>query len=139
MHANGLSIAALLSVHLGFAAVLGVLTRLNLSRSAGRRGVVSLVAAGLLFAAANMALPFAGSLKLAIGILSVICGGLVYWQFERLRAHLDWAWLYAGAAMGLILAWSIAQTQPLPAFFMSLAAGLAAILALRRGVIVRFR
>ncbi|MDA1330615.1 MAG: hypothetical protein O3B43_06090 [Chloroflexi bacterium] len=134
-----ISIPAVFAVQIGFAGLLGALVRQIRARQALTGRLFAIVLAGFLILAACFVLPVNGAMKVAILAASVLAASVTAWKLDWISENEDWVWLYVSTAMGLILVWSIAEAEPLPAVSISLAAALAALLAWRRGMLARIR
>jgi hypothetical protein len=116
---------------------LGALTRQVQVRQARAARLAAMLLTAALLVAASYVLPMSAGMKAAIFGASVLAAILTAWKLEWLSQNEDWVWLYIAMAMSLILVWSIAQSEPLLSVAISLAAGLAALLAARRGMLAR--
>ncbi|MBX3048855.1 MAG: hypothetical protein KIT46_00970 [Anaerolineales bacterium] len=129
MNSDWIGIAALVAVHLGFAALLGAF--------AGRAKDLSSSSASFLAALAY----FGSSLSLPLALLPkaglALASAGLFAYFGRRGIPGAWqarlAWLYAGFSMLLILLWSAAQGWFSPLASLGAAAGWAGVLAWRRG------
>jgi hypothetical protein len=134
MMANWISVPALFSVHLGFAALYGAMIHRIRDRHDLRVHGITLIIGGLLLMAAIWVVPISSSVKLSIALFSTVAAAITAFRFEQISIHRDWAWLYIALSMGLILLWSISQGQAILAVSMSVAAGFASILAVWRAI-----
>jgi hypothetical protein len=132
-----ISIPAVFAVQIGFAGLLGALTRQVQVRQARAARLAAMLLTAALLVTASYVLPMSGGMKAATFGASVLAAILTAWKLDWLSQNEDWVWLYIAMAMSLILVWSIAQSEPLLSVAISLAAGLAALLAARRGMLAR--
>ena len=132
MIANWISVPALFSVHIGFAALFGAqFHRIRAGRDF-RIHAIPLLAGVLLLMAAIWAVPLSTAAKFSLALASTLAAAITAFRFERISIYKDWAWTYAALSMGLILLWSITQGQALVAVTMSMAAAVALALVLVR-------
>lgn len=129
MLVNWIGDAALLTVHLGFAALLGVFARQ--AQSSTEKVLVTLGA--LVYFGSSLWLP----LSLVPGIVAWFTSAVLFAYFARRTFQASWTtrltWLYARFAMLLILVWSAAQGWLSPTLALGAAAAWAGVLAWRRG------
>ena len=130
MFSESISLLALLSVHFGFAALLGTLVKRV--QTLVEAGILSFLA--LIYIAATFTLPlqaWANSVVLLAGLfVAVLSAARIPRPLFQPRIGL----FYAGFAMLLILLWSAVQGWQYLLITLGAAAGLAATLALRRGL-----
>ena len=133
MFSDWIAILALLVVHLGFAALLGLFARQ--ANSAADRAL-ALVGA-LAYLGSSLGLPLLWLPRLGIWLASAA----LFAAFANLPLPRAWqsrlVWFYACLSMLLIVAWSLAQGWPSPAISLGITAGWAGVLAWRRGFQIR--
>lgn len=130
MFVDSISLIALIAVQLGFAGLLGAKARQ--AKTIAR--VVLICLGALIFAVSILRLPLPTSPRIILWIASAVL--FVYFFKPDILSGMQvkLAWFYAGGAMLLILAWSATQSWLAPVFSLGLAAGLAGMLAWRRGL-----
>lgn len=133
LYSNLISLITIATVHLGFAALLGVLIRRNRAITITAREISILIVTFVLFIGASLSLSLSPTAKGLIWLSSVMVIIIFGWLFNLNGQYRHWGWHYAGFTMSVILLWSLFQTQPLLAFSLGLSAGIAAILSLRKG------
>lgn len=132
MFSDTISLLALLIIHFGFAGLLG--------RAASR--VQTLVEGAflaffsILYLAAAFALPMPVWANGLVLLASFIVATLSASRSSRPLHQPGLSWSYASFAMFLILLWSAAQGWQYPLLALGASAGLAALLALRRGLAI---
>ncbi|MEX2143890.1 MAG: hypothetical protein WD740_04790 [Anaerolineales bacterium] len=130
MFIDWLETLALLIVHLGFAALLGLFARQLKTRADRALAILG----GLVYFGSSLGLPLLWSPKLGIWLASAA----LFAAFAKLTISAGWQarliWLYAGVSMLLILAWSVTQGWPTPTISLGFAAAWAGLLAWRRGM-----
>jgi hypothetical protein len=129
-----ISLAALMLVHLGFAALLGSLIFRLRAHAAEPTDLFLILFGGVVFVGASLALPFGLGTRLLFWVASLCTLGIFSFQLETMPSHPALSWYYAAGAAGLILAWSLSQGWPLPTLSLGLSAALAAGLAWRRAL-----
>lgn len=129
-----ISLAALMLVHLGFAALLGSLIYRLRSHAAEPTDLFLILFGGVVFIGASLALPFGIGTRLLFWIASLCTLGIFSFQLEAMPSNPALSWYYAAGASALILAWSLGQGWPLPTVGLGLGAALAAGLAWRRAL-----
>lgn len=132
-----ISFPAFVTVHLGFAALLGAVSGAARESRWQFTTYCALVFGGLLFLGANLALPLPMWASSLLWLASAAAFGLGYQSVEVLNWRPEFGWYYAGAAMLLILVWGLAQGWRSPTLALGVAAALAAGLSLRRGLLIK--
>jgi hypothetical protein len=129
-----ITLAALLAVHLGFAALLGTLVyRLRASKSASLDLLI--LAFGLIvYVGASLALPFGPGVRSLFWMAGLATMLVFAFQLEAIPNSPGMSWYYAAGAMILILVWSLSKAWPVPMLTMGMAAAAAAALAWRRAL-----
>ena len=130
MFSSSISLLTLLVIHFGFAALLGAL--LNRVKTVTDGFLFTFLAILYLFATFTLPLPWWGNVLVLLG--SFFLASLSAARIPRSIFRPRNGWLYAGLAMLLVLTWSSAQGWQYPMITLGAAAGLAALLALRRGL-----
>ena len=125
-----IGILALLFVHLGFSALLGLFARQ--AKTASDWAMVLL--AGLVYLGSSQGFPFGGLPRLGLLLASATLVAYVAKVPVPSAGSGRLAWSYAGFAMLLISIWSAAQGWFSPALALGAAAAWAGILAWRRGL-----
>lgn len=134
MNEYWITLAALLAVHLGFAALLGTLIyRLRASKSASI-DLLLLVFGSIVFVGASLALPFGPGVRALIWVASLATTMVFAFQLEAIPDHPGMCWYYAAGSMALILVWSLSKSWPLPMLTLGIASAAAAALAWRRAL-----
>lgn len=133
LYSNLISHISIATVHLGFAALLGVLFQRNRVRTTNAQEIFILIVTIVFFVAASLSLPLSPISKGIIWLSSLVVIIIFGWLFNVVEQHKHWGWHYAGFAMVAILLWSLFQTQPMLSLGLGMSAGLAAILSLRKG------
>jgi hypothetical protein len=130
MFSESISLLALLSVHFGFAALLGALVKRvqNLVEA----GILSFLA--LIYIVATFTLPLQAWANSVVLLASLFVAALSAARIPRPLFQPRIGLFYASFAMLLILLWSAVQGWQYPLITLGAAAGLAATLALRRGL-----
>lgn len=128
-----ITLPTLLSVHLGFASLLGA--QLNRLRQENTFADLSALAAGcLIFVAATLALPYPPAIQVLFWLLGLAAFAVFAFALREGPRQPNLPWIYAGGVMLLILVWSLGQGWPVPMLSLGIAAALAAGLAWRRAV-----
>lgn len=128
MFSESISLLALLSVHLGFAALLGALVKRVQTLIEG----VILSFLSLIYLVATFTLPLPVWANALVILASLFLAALAASRIPRSLFQPRVAWFYAGFAMLLILLWTTAQGWQYPLITLGALAGLAATLAWRR-------
>ncbi|HLD94839.1 MAG TPA: hypothetical protein VI703_11615 [Anaerolineales bacterium] len=132
MFSDTISLLALLIVHFGFAGLLG--------RAASRVQTLVegafLVFFSILYLTATFALPMPVWVNGLVLLASFIVATLSASRASRNQLRPGLSWSYASFAMLLILLWSAVQGWQAPLLALGASAGLAALLALRRGLAI---
>lgn len=123
---------ALFFIHVGFSFLLGVGFHRARNHNPLNIQITLAIAIGFLMIISIWALPLSTLSMIALFILSSLVLFISSFRFDRLGLQQDWMWLYIALTMGLILLWSINQSQVILAFSMSLLASVACLLALLR-------
>jgi len=130
MFSESISLLALLSVHFGFAALLGAL--MKRVQTLVEAGILSLLA--LIYIVATFTLPLPVWANSVVLVASLFVAALSATRIPRPLFQPRIGLFYAGFTMLLILLWSAVQGWQYPLITLGAAAGLAATLALRRGL-----
>jgi hypothetical protein len=127
---ESIAYAALVMIHLGFAALLGAFARQ--AKPLGERVAVFLTA--LAFFGSGLSLPVPLVAKVTVTLISAVVSTYFGRQVKTSQWQARLAWIYAGFAMLLILGWSAAQGWFSPLVSLAAAAAVAAVLAWKRGL-----
>jgi hypothetical protein len=130
MFSESISLLALLSVHFGFAALLGAL--MKRVQTLVEAGILCLLA--LIYIVATFTLPLPVWANSVVLVASLFVAALSATRIPRPLFQPRIGLFYAGFTMLLILLWSAVQGWQYPLITLGAAAGLAATLALRRGL-----
>ncbi len=130
MFIESISLLALLTVHFGFAALLGALV----SRVQTWIEGTVLAFLTLIYLAATFTLPLPAWANFVVMLSSFFVAALAASRIPRPVFQPRIGLFYAGFAMLLILLWSAVQGWQYPLITLGAAAGLAATLAWRRGI-----
>jgi hypothetical protein len=133
-----ISFPALIAIHLGFAALLGVVSGAARGSRWQFATYCALAFGGLLFLGANLAFPLPMWANSLLWIASAAAFGLGYQFSEEAKPRAAFGWYYAGAAMLLVLVWGLVQDWRSPTLILGLSAALAAGISLRRGLLAKF-
>jgi len=130
MFSESISLLALLSVHFGFAALLGALVKRVQTLAEG--GILAFLSLIYLMATFTLPLPMWGNTLVLL--VSLLLAGLSASRIPRSLFRPRVGWFYVGFAMLLILLWSAVQGWQYPVITLGAVAGLAATLAWKRGL-----
>jgi hypothetical protein len=133
MNINWIAISALVSIYIGFAAILGAWIFQSIKKNNFRYQMIPLFAVSAIFVLSIWAIPSTSIFKVFLFIASLISLLITAFRLDQITFHKDWAWLYTSFSMGLVMIWSITQRQAVLAFSMSFLATLACLFALAKG------
>jgi hypothetical protein len=134
MFSDSISLLTLLVIHFGFAGLLGAMA--GRIRTVLESGVLAFLA--LVYLVATFTLPLPTWANVLVLMASLFLAALSASRFPRQLFQPRVGWLYAGFAMLLVLLWSTVQGWQYPVLTLGAAAGLAATLAWRRGLYLRY-